>query len=123
MGNGAGAEDGYTRYAAAAAEAEVNCFVFEFPSGDDAAVVVAVVEWAQQRSSSSLSLVCCDEVVVRAAASARRQPRLAAVVCCPQNDLVADEVGAMIHEFSCPAVVLPAGSSVTESLRWIPRDV
>jgi hypothetical protein len=121
IGHGAGAEDGYTRYAAAAAGAQVNCLVIEFASGDDAAVIAAVMEWAQHRLSSPLALVCCDEVVVRAAASARRQPRLATVVCCPQDDLTAGAVGAMMHEFICPAVVLPPGTSVIEGFRRIPR--
>jgi hypothetical protein len=119
MGQGAGAEDGYTRYAAAAAEANVNCVVLEFPSGDDVAVLAAVLEWAQHRSPSPLSVVCLDEMVVRAAASARRHSQLAGVVCCPQNDLTAGAVGAMIHEYLCPVVVLPAGSAVAESLRWV----
>jgi hypothetical protein len=122
MGHGAGAEDSYTRYAAAAAEAGVNCLVLEFPPGDDADVITAVAEWADHTPSTP-SLLCCDEMIVRAAASARHQPRLRAVVCCPDDDVSTGMVGAMIADFSCPAIVLPPGTSVTERFRWIPREL
>jgi hypothetical protein len=32
-------------------------------------------------------------------------------------------VGAMISDFFCPTIVLPAGTKAAESFRWIPRDV
>lgn len=120
LGPGDGVEEGYGRFARAAARAGTNCLVMESSLLVNVDAAAALARWVR-RPMTGLTVFGRDAFAVTVMKCLRSEGMTRAIVYCPDTDATMALMCTAAPTHGCPVVVLPIGASVSDAFHWSQR--